>query len=152
MKHLLQWQLVSTIGMKNPIAATLHKFTSAPVLTHIKVYAWYLSFNLCLSIWVINPNWTSEPNCLRCSEHPQKSYHSISPLVVTQCPSQHEIILVRNSQEHLFTVALLNTVIHCIVFFWHPESLTLNSRLMANLTLVSNQLFLGTYIITSSSQ
>ena len=40
--------------------------------------------------------------------------------------------------------------LHCL--FLHPESLTLNSRLMANLMFVSNQLLLGTYIITSSSQ
>ena len=40
--------------------------------------------------------------------------------------------------------------LHCL--FWHPESITLNSRLMSNLTLVSNQLFLGTFIITSSGQ
>ena len=40
--------------------------------------------------------------------------------------------------------------LHCL--FWHPESITHNRRLMANLTLVSNQLFLGTFIITSSGQ
>ena len=59
MKHLTQWQLALTIGMRNLIATTLHEFTSAPVLIHINVYA-YLSSNKCFSIWVINPNWTSE--------------------------------------------------------------------------------------------
>ena len=40
--------------------------------------------------------------------------------------------------------------LHCL--FWHPESLTLNSKLMVNLTLVTDQLFLDTFIITSSGQ
>ena len=46
----------------------------------------------------------------------------------------------------------VNPAVHCIVFFWHPESLTLNNKLMVNQTLVTDQLFLDTFIITSSGQ
>ena len=42
----------------------LHSFYMSLLVHHIKVYAWYSSFNYCLSIWVINPNWTSEHNYL----------------------------------------------------------------------------------------
>ena len=48
----------STIGMRNLIEVTVCHLTSAQAFTNIKVYARYLSYHYCLSIWVINPNWT----------------------------------------------------------------------------------------------
>ena len=74
----------STIGMRNLIAVTLYQLTSAQVLTNIKVYARYLSYNYCLSIWVINANWTSVHNCLCLSVSISLS-HLNSPLVVRAC-------------------------------------------------------------------
>ena len=68
LKPFHKFSCSSTISMRNITVVMLYKFTSA----HIKVYAWYLSFNYCLSIWVINPNWTSEHNCLCSRVHVYK--------------------------------------------------------------------------------
>ena len=58
---LTQGQLFSTIGMRNITTFILYV---SLLVHHIKEHARYSSFNYCLSIWVINPNWTSEHNCL----------------------------------------------------------------------------------------
>ena len=72
-----------TIGMRNIITVPLYmSFTSALVLIHINVYAWYLSSNQSLPIWVISPNWTSEQYCNCLSSYTRKLWYLTSPLAV----------------------------------------------------------------------
>ena len=47
-----------TIGMRKTSCSNIHvNFTSALVFNYRNAYAWFLSSNQHLPIWVINPNW-----------------------------------------------------------------------------------------------